>query len=64
MGTDLAQSLPLTFAATVGTLIFGHVEFGLTASIIIGGVPAVIAGSLLSSRGSSYLIRPASPARS
>ncbi len=59
VGTDLAQSLPLTFAATVGTLIFGHVEFGLTASIIIGGVPAVIAGSLISSRGSSYLIRPA-----
>ncbi|MFI5034871.1 MAG: sulfite exporter TauE/SafE family protein [Acidimicrobiales bacterium] len=58
VGTDLAQSLPLTFAATVGTLLFGHVELGLTASIIIGGVPAVIAGSLISSRGTSYLIRP------
>jgi len=59
VGTDLAQSLPLTFAATVGTLLFGHVEFGLTASIIAGGVPAVIAGSLISSRSTSYLIRPA-----
>ena len=25
--TDLAQSIPLTLAATVGTLLFGHVEF-------------------------------------
>lgn len=58
VGTDLAQSLPLTFAATVGTLIFGHVVFGLTASIIIGGVPAVIVGSFISSRSTSYLIRP------
>jgi uncharacterized membrane protein YfcA len=58
VGTDLAQSLPLTFAATVGTLIFGHVELGLTGSIILGGVPAVIAGSLISSRSTSYLIRP------
>jgi len=38
----LAQSLPLTFSAALGTLIFGHVELGLTSSIIIGSVSAVI----------------------
>jgi uncharacterized protein len=58
VGTDLAQSLPLTAAATVGALVFGHVSFSLTTAIIIGGVPAVIVGSLISSRSSSYLIRP------
>ena len=36
VGTDLAQSIPLTMAATAGTLLFGHVEFSLTLSIIIG----------------------------
>src|ERR1700690_3032798 len=57
VGTDLAQSLPLTFSAALGTLLFGHVELGLTSSIIIGSVPMVIVGSLLSSRSNGYLLR-------
>ncbi len=57
VGTDLAQSLPLTFSATLGTLLFSHVELGLTSSIVIGSVPAVIVGSLLSSRSNGYLLR-------
>jgi uncharacterized membrane protein YfcA len=57
VGTDLAQSLPLTFSATLGTLVFSHVDLGLTSSIIIGSVPAVIVGSLLSSRSNGYLLR-------
>jgi len=57
VGTDLAQSLPLTFSATLGTLLFGHVELGLTSSIVIGSVPAVVVGSLLSSRSNGYLLR-------
>jgi len=58
VGTDLAQSIPLTLAATVGTLVFGHVQFALTSSIIIGSVPMVVVGALLSSREMSRLIRP------
>ena len=58
VGTDLAQSIPLTLAATVGTLLFGHVEFALTGSIILGSVPAVAVGALLSSREMSRVIRP------
>jgi uncharacterized membrane protein YfcA len=57
VGTDLAQSLPLTFSATLGTLLFSHVELGLTSSIVIGSVPAVIVGSLLSSKSNGYLLR-------
>lgn len=57
VGTDLAQSLPLTFSAAFGTLLFGHVELGLTSSIVIGSVPMVIVGSLLSSRSNGYLLR-------
>ena len=42
VGTDLTQAVPLTAAAALGALIFGTVEFGVTASIIIGAVPAVL----------------------
>jgi uncharacterized protein len=59
VGTDLAQAVPLTGAAALGALAFGHVEFGVTASIIVGSVPAVLIGSLLSSRAPDRYIRPA-----
>ena len=41
VGTDLTQAVPLTAAAALGALAFGHVEFGLTAAVIVGSVPAV-----------------------
>jgi uncharacterized protein len=58
VGTDLTQAVPLTFAAAVGALIFGHVVFGVTISIILGSVPAVLIGSLLSSRAPDKILRP------
>ena len=59
VGTDLTQAVPLTAAAALGALTFGHVEFGVTALIIAGSVPAVLIGSLLSSRAPDRYIRPA-----
>lgn len=59
VGTDLAQALPLTSAAALGALAFGHVEFAVTTSLIIGSVPAVLVGSVLSSRAPDRYIRPA-----
>jgi uncharacterized protein len=58
VGTDLTQAVPLTAAAALGALAFGHVEFGVTASIVVGSVPAVLVGSLLSSRAPDRYIRP------
>jgi uncharacterized protein len=58
VGTDLTQAVPLTFAAALGALIFGHVQFGVTASIVIGSVPAVLIGSMLSSRAPDRYLRP------
>jgi uncharacterized membrane protein YfcA len=58
VGTDLTQAVPLTLAAALGALAFGHVAFGVTASIIIGSVPAVLVGSLISSRAPDRVIRP------
>jgi uncharacterized membrane protein YfcA len=59
VGTDLTQAVPLTGAAALGALAFGHVEFGVTASVVAGSVPAVLVGSLLSSRAPDRFIRPA-----
>src|SRR5262249_43076107 len=58
VGTDLTQAVPLTAAAALGALTFGHVEFGVTASIIVGSVPAVLIGSFLSSRAPGRHLRP------
>ncbi len=58
VGTDLTQAVPLTAAAALGALTFGHVEFAVTASVAIGSVPAVLIGSFLSSRAPDKYIRP------
>ncbi len=58
VGTDLTQAVPLTLAAALGALAFGHVEFSVTTSIVLGSVPAVFVGSLISSRAPDRFIRP------
>jgi hypothetical protein len=59
VGTDLTQAVPLTAAAALGAIAFGHVEFGVTTSLIIGSVPAVFVGSLISSSVPDRYVRPA-----
>jgi uncharacterized protein len=59
VGTDLSQAVPLTAAAALGALAFGHVQFGVTTSLILGCVPAVLVGSLFSSSAPDRYIRPA-----
>jgi hypothetical protein len=58
VGTDLTQAVPLTLAAALGALAFGHVEFAVTGSLVIGSVPAVLVGSLLSSSVPDRFVRP------
>ncbi len=58
VGTFLVQAVPLTMAAALGALLFGHVKFGVTTSLIIGGVPAVVIGSFLSSRAPDHYLQP------
>ena len=58
VGTDLAQAVPLTAAAALGALAFGQVQFGVTISLIIGSVPAVLVGAYFSSRAPDAWIRP------
>jgi len=58
VGTDLTQAVPLTAAAALGALAFGHVELAVTVSLVIGSVPAVLVGSLISSSVPDRYIRP------
>jgi hypothetical protein len=58
VGTDLTQAVPLTLAAALGALAFGHVEFSVTTSIVLGSVPAVFVGAMISSRAPDRYIRP------
>jgi uncharacterized membrane protein YfcA len=59
VGTDLTQAVPLTLAAALGALVFGHIELSVTGSLILGSVPAVLIGSLLSSTVPDRYVRPA-----
>jgi uncharacterized protein len=59
VGTDLTQAVPLTLAAALGALAFGHVEVGVTVSLVLGSVPAVLVGSLVSSSAPDRYVRPA-----
>lgn len=59
VGTDLTQAVPLTLAAALGALAFGHVEFSVTTSIILGSVPAVLVGAFFSARAPDRYVRPA-----
>jgi uncharacterized membrane protein YfcA len=59
VGTDLTQAVPLTLAAALGALVFGHVVLDVTGSLIIGSVPAVLVGSMLSSTIPDRYVRPA-----
>ncbi len=59
VGTDLTQAVPLTLAAALGALAFGHIELSVTGSLILGSVPAVFVGSMLSSTVPDRYVRPA-----
>ena len=58
IGTGIVQSMPLVAAAAVGHVLFGAVHFGITASILSGSIPGVLAGSWLAARTSNFLLRP------
>ena len=58
VGTDLVQAIPLVASATLSHLLFGHVDFGLTGTILVGSVPGVYLGARVSSRAPDAVIRP------
>ncbi|MGI8879699.1 MAG: sulfite exporter TauE/SafE family protein [Jatrophihabitans sp.] len=57
VGTDLVQAVPLVASAALGHVLFGHVAFGLTVSLIVGAVPGAFIGARVSSRAPQMVVR-------
>jgi uncharacterized membrane protein YfcA len=59
VGTDLVQATPLVASAALAHIFVGDFRLGLTASLLVGALPAVYVGARLSSKAPDGLIRPA-----
>ncbi|MFJ5641290.1 sulfite exporter TauE/SafE family protein [Streptomyces sp. NPDC093223] len=57
VGTDLVQAIPMVAAAALGHLLVGDADLGLAATLLIGAVPGVLLGSLVSSRVAGGAVR-------
>ncbi|HEY7852493.1 MAG TPA: sulfite exporter TauE/SafE family protein [Caulobacteraceae bacterium] len=58
VGSDIAHAVPLTLLAGFGHWMMGSVDFTLLLSLLVGSVPGIIIGSLLSSRAPDSVLRP------
>lgn len=57
VGTDLVLAIPLVAAATLGHLLVGDTRFALTATILLGAVPAIYLGARISARARGDVLR-------
>jgi hypothetical protein len=57
VGTDIAHAIPLALVAGAGHLAIGNVDFTLLRNLLLGSIPGIILGSLLSSRAPDHLVR-------
>jgi uncharacterized membrane protein YfcA len=59
VGSDIAHAVPLTLVAGMGHWVIGDVDLLLLGSLLVGSLPGVVAGSLLSTRSPDHILRPA-----
>lgn len=59
VGTDLVQAVPLVGAAAIGHLLFGDFQFTVTTALLLGSIPGVYLGALISSRAPGAIVRRA-----
>lgn len=57
VATDLVHAIPLALVASFGYLIAGAVDWHMLASLLVGSIPAVVAGSLLSGKAPGRWVR-------
>jgi uncharacterized membrane protein YfcA len=57
VGTDLAHAIPLTLIAGLGHLAMGNVNYQLLLNLLMGSIPGVLVGSLISTRAPQTFIR-------
>jgi uncharacterized protein len=58
VGTDIVQAVPLVAAAALGHVLTGSFQLGLTAALLIGGIPGALIGARLSSGRATRAVRP------
>lgn len=58
IGTDVTHAVLLTLVAGLGHMRMGNVDFTLLVWLLMGSLPAIVAGTLLSSRLHEDVIRP------
>lgn len=59
VGTDLAHAIPLALLAGLGHLTLGNVDFMLLVNLLVGSIPGVLIGALISTRAPLQFIRHA-----
>ncbi|MHC3467954.1 sulfite exporter TauE/SafE family protein [Streptomyces sp. 7R007] len=57
VGTDLVQAIPMVAAAALGHLLVGDADLGLAATLLIGAIPGVVLGALVSARITGSAVR-------
>jgi hypothetical protein len=57
IATDIAHAIPLALFAGMGHLLIGNVDLRLLGTLLLGSIPGVIGGSLLSARMPPALLR-------
>lgn len=58
VGSDIVHAVPLTFIAGMAHWWSGNVDLVLLASLLLGSIPGIIAGSLLTPRLPERALRP------
>jgi uncharacterized protein len=58
VGSDIAHAVPLTLIAGAGHWAIGSVDPGLLASLLVGSIPGIVVGSLVSTRVSDRALQP------
>ena len=59
VGTDIAHAVPLALLAGAGHWLIGSVDGRLLVALLVGSIPGVVLGSLLSSRSPDRLVQMA-----
>jgi uncharacterized membrane protein YfcA len=57
VGTDLAHAIPLALIAGLGHLSLGNVNYSLLVNLLLGSIPGVLIGSVISTRAPLTFIR-------
>jgi uncharacterized membrane protein YfcA len=57
VATDIAHAIPLALCAGIGHLAISQVDGGLLRDLLVGSVPAALAGAAIGSRVPQFLLR-------